>query len=508
MSLKQPPELAIGRRDGDSAKPVAGAVVVICFEGNPSRDGYDTRLEVEMPVRLHDSPVDRRAFADRFLRFSPVGTAEQVADYLRPQLDRNVASVIAERPVSELMDGKAGSAVAAEIKAAAVKPLFAAGLELDGEPMVRFGSPDWQRRRVEEAADAARLAAAEREGELLRRFEDIRRQNPDVPAGALLMGLPKGERVDALRALLKAAGGRQASRVFAVAGDTLYEINVARDEVWPISLSGELGPLRSVLAIHRTGMPRLLVGARDGVYLVDPSASDSAEAFDADVEGSPFGFSQLGYDEESGVIYATHADVGLVSWQIDLGTQTVLTAKDFDGLAPRQIDARGSEVHVAAGGRLWRVGPNHAPRSLAGLDGEPIAMVAGTEREVLVVCPSGAVQAVSRADGTVKPVTSRGDVVSVGAGLPWLGELRLVLGDGFSTSLVQIGPHDDVRMTLTDAQGPFKALAAGADMVVGISSDRSRLVAWRPWEERSFADLHVISRTRSRLADVAVLRGG
>jgi len=403
------------------------------------------------------------------------------------------------------MEGDALGEVAEALKIAARKPLFAAGLELDGEPVVRLGSAEWQRRRVEEAADAARLAAAEREGELLRRFEDIRRQNPDVPAGALLMGLPAGERVDALRALLKAAGGRQKSRLFAVAGDSLFEIDAGGDQVLPVRLSGELGPLRSVRTIRHKGAAHLLVGARDGVYLVDPSAPESAETFDAEVEGSPFGFSHLAYDEAAGVIYATHADVGLVCWQIDLGTQTVLGQSEFNGQAPRQIDALGPQVHVAAGGQLWRVGPDFKPRLLQGLGGEPVALLVGTERELLVIRPSGSVAAIARADGRVTEVNGKGDVASIGAGLPWLGEMRLILGDGFGTSLVQIGPHDDVKMALHDSQGPFKAVAAAPDVVAAVSSDRNRLLCWRPWEERPFADLHTISRMRSRLADVCLM---
>lgn len=505
MPFDDPAERAIAKRDGDSARPAGAAAVLIRFEGASSRDGYETRLEIELPVRLHDSPVDRHAFADKFLRFSPVGTASQVAEYLRPQLDRRVAAVVGEHAVRDLIEGQAIGDVAAALTAAALTPLFAAGLELDGEPTLRVGSADWQRRRVEEAADAARTASAEREGELLRRFEDIRRQNPDVPAGALLMGLPQNERADALRALLKAAGARQRSRIFAVAGDVLCEIDIAADEVIPVELSGDLGPLRSVCAVQRKQRPHLLIGARDGVYLLDPDVPETAEPFDADVEGSPFGFSNLAYDDESGVIYATHADIGLVSWQIDLGSRTVRGAADFKGEPPRQIDARNGQVHVAAGGRLWRLGHDGAPQPVDGASDEPVAMLVGTQRELLLVRPSGAISACSRSDGRSAQASGRGDVVSVGTSLPWLGEARLILGDSFSSSLAQVGPHDDVRTSYSSCNGPFKSLAAAADVVAAVSADRHRLICWRPWEEQALADLHVMSRTRSRLADVAVL---
>ena len=505
MPHDDPAQRAIAKREGDSARPAGACAVLVAFEEASSRDGYQTRLEIELPVRLHDSAVDRRAFADKFLRFSPVGTAGQVAEYLRPQLDRDVASALAEHAVRELMEGEAIRSVAAALKAAAVKPLFAAGLELDGEPTVRVGAPDWQRRCVEEAAEAARTAAEEREGELLRRFEDIRRQNPDVAAGALLMGLPQVQRADALRALLKTAGSRRRSRIFAVAGDTLCEIDALADEVMPLSLSGELGPLRSVIAIRHKDRPHLLVGARDGVYLVDPEVPETAEAFDADVEGSPFGFSNLSYDAQSGVIYATHVDIGLASWQIDLGSRIVHHASAFKGEVPRQLDVHDGQVIVAAGSTLWRVGHDRAPEAVDGVENEPICMLVGAPREVLMVHPSGAVNAFSRSDGKVTPATGRGDVVAVGAALPWLGESRLVLGDGFSTSLSQIGPHDDVRLGYNSPSGPFKCLEAGADVIAGVSADRYRLVCWLPWEERPFADLHMTSRTRSRLADVAVM---
>lgn len=505
MPFDDSAERAIAKRDGDSAKPAGAAAVLVSFDGASSSDGYETRIEMELPVRLHDSPVDRRAFADKFLRFSPVGTAAQVADYLKAQLDRKAASVVSEHPVSALMEGRAIGDVAEALKGAAIKPLFAAGLELDGEPTVRLVSAEWQRRRAEQAAEAAREAAAQREGELLRRFEDIRRENPEVPAGALLMGLAQGERLDALRALLKAAGSRQSSRLFAVAGDALCEVNAAADEVKPLELSGGLGPLRSVCAIARKGKPNLLVGARDGVYLVDPDVPETAEAFDADVEGSPFGFSNLAYDDESGVIYATHSDVGLVSWQVDLGTRVIRSAKDFKGDPPRQIDVRDGVVHVAAGARLWRLDDDGAPRQVDGVSQEPVALMVGTQREILLIRPSGAVAALSRSDGRVSSTSGREDVVTVGGGLPWLGESRLVLGDSFSTTLAQIGPHDEVRLSHTSASGPFKCLEAAADVVVAVSADRHRLICWRPWEQQSFADLYVMSRTRSRLADVAVL---
>ncbi len=504
MSFDDSAERAIARRDGDSARPAGAAAVVLSFEGQASRDGYPTRLELELPIRLHDSPVDRRAFAEKFLRFSPVGTAQQVAEYLQPQLERQVASAVADFPVKDLMEGAAMGKVADALRDAAVKPLFAAGLELDGEPTLRFGSSEWQRRRVEEAADAARVAAAEREGELLRRFEDIRRQNPDVPAGALLMGLPKGERLDALRALLKAGGQRHTSRLFAVAGDMLCEIDPEADRVTPLELPNDLGPLRSVRAIDRNGRRQLLAGARDGVYLVDPDVPETVESFDADVAGSPFGFSHLAYDDALGVIHATHADVGLVSWQVDLGSRTIRAAGDFGGEPPRQIDAHDGQVHIAAGGRLWRL----SDRALVPVDGagaEPVVLLVGTDRELLLVRPSGSVWACSRRDGESHEVTALGDVASVGAALPWLGESRLVLGDSFSPGLAQIGPHDDVRTSLINANGPFKALAAAKDKIVAISADRNRLICWRPWEEKAFADLHVISRTRARVADVALL---
>jgi hypothetical protein len=241
------------------------------------------------------------------------------------------------------------------------------------------------------------------------------------------------------------------------------------------------------------------------VYLVDPEVPETAEAFDADVEGSPFGFSNLAYDADACVIYATHADIGLASWQIDLGSRIVRHAAEFSGDIPRQMEVHHGQVLVAAGSRLWRVGHDRAPEPVDGVADEPICLLVGTPREVLMVHPSGAVNAFSRGEGKVTPATSRGDVVAVGAALPWLGEARLVLGDGFSTSLSQIGPHDDVRLGYNNPNGPFKCMEAAADVIAAVSADRYRLVCWLPWEERPFADLHLMSRTRSRLADVAVM---
>lgn len=507
MPFDDSAERPVAKRDGESARPTGAAPVVLFFDGHQSRDGFEARLELELPVRLHDSAIDRKVFAERFLRYSSVGTAGQVAEYLRPQLEASAARVLAEHAAEALMQGEGIIAVAEAVQQAAIKPLFAAGLMADGEPTVRVNCPEWERRRVEEAAEAARVAAAEREGELLRRFEDIRRESADVPAGALLMGLPAGERPDALRALLKAAGQRTRSRLFAVAGDVLCEIDVEGDKVMPLELSSELGPLRSVRGIRRQDRAQLLVGARDGVYLLDPENALGAEAFEADVEASPFGFSNLGYDPTLDVIHATHSDVGLASWQVGLGSRSIRARGEFGGHAPRQIDVHDGQVTVAAGGALFQVEAEGPLRRLRGeYGGGEIAFLSGNPRELLLVLQAGLVHYIARRTLEEQEGSAHlPDAPAIGAALPWLGDVRLVLGTDYASELTMLAAHDTVSFTYRGENGPYKALAAADDLIAAVSSDRQRLVCWRPWEDRPVADLHVISRTRSRLADVTLL---
>jgi len=51
----------------------------------------------------------------------------------------------------------------------------------------------------------------------------------------------------------------------------------------------------------------------------------------------------------------------------------------------------------------------------------------------------------------------------------------------------------------------MKALSAAADVVIGLSADRQRLVLWNTWNGRQpAADLFVTALAKHRAADVAV----
>lgn len=504
-----PSSSSVARREHGRVTSAGPVELTLASQILRSRDAHDVRLSAAVTVRLHEGEIDRSAFADRFLRTRMSANAEDVATFIAGEMAPAFETVAGAHDASTLLDGPPEEAVET-LRVAARRVAFGVGLQLDRDLKVSAESASLARRRVEEAAEAARLAAAEREGELLRRFEDIRRQNPTVPAGAMLMGLPEPDRRDVLLALLKAAGKDRNPPLFVVAGDGLFRVDIAADSADPLPLPNELGPLRSIRAVVRSGRPALLIGARDGVYLADPRDAASAEIFDADVSGSPYGFSHLTFDAVNDLICARHVDAGFLSWQVGLGTRLVYTADDFGGDPPMPVAASDGQVFVGAGPWIYRLVPGAPPeRMRKGKHGSAqfIHPMAG---ELVVVWQDGTVTRSSTdadASGpTPDELLARFPYEHGAYGLlPWLGDERLLISDRDRGELTMLGTHDDVRLILQTTSGPLRALASSPAIIAGTSEDRQRLLAWHPWEEKPYADIHLISRLRSRAADLAFL---
>lgn len=474
-----------------------------------TRDGHDLRLRCQAPVRLHDAEVDRTAFADRFLRTRVTATSDDVADVLAREMAPAFEVAAKSHDAATLLDDPP-TGILASLDAAARRAGFGIGLEITGPLTLTAESPSLARRRVEEAAEAARLASAEHEGDLLRRFGDIRRHNPAVPAGAMLMGIAEPQRRDVLLALLKAGGNVRHAPLFVVAGEGLFRIDIEADEVEPLRLPGELGPIRSIRAIRRASKPALLVGARDGVYLVDPASPQSAEAFVADVPDSAHGFSHLGFDGSNDVICARHTHVGFVSWQVGLGTRVIYSGEDFASGDPSAVAAADGQVFVAAGSAVYTVIPGAPPEQLFDRGAGRAVFLRVIGPDLVVAWEDGAVthqRIVAGRDeqaGEGPAHLLPFEPCALGA-LPWLGDERLILGGSGKGELAILGIHDDVRLPLESESGPVKAVAASAGVIAGISEDRQRLLAWRAWEQKPYRDLHLISRLRGRAADLAFL---
>jgi hypothetical protein len=88
--------------------------------------------------------------------------------------------------------------------------------------------------------------------------------------------------------------------------------------------------------------------------------------------------------------------------------------------------------------------------------------------------------------------------------LPWLGSVRLLLAteDG---PVLGIGLEDELVTQYVSPYGGMKSLAAAADVIVGLSGDRQRVVLWESWNPRQPAgELYLPAIAKHRGADVEV----
>ena len=538
------------------------ATVEVAADHIRSRDGFDVRVSVRLPVKLHESPVDRAAFARK------VGEGRVVAESVEriaKQIDQPIRKAVeaaAEGDAEELVASPAPLAEAA--REAARLPLFAAGLEIDGDVTALVDAPALRQRKAEQAAADAERAAQGRAEELLLRFEDIRRESPDIPPGRLLMAVAKEERAETLRLLFEAAARKDSSRLMLAAGTRLFEVDSGR-HLKDVADLGELGPIRCLRKIEHEAYD-LAAGARDGVILFSTRHAAFSDRFarSKSLRSGAFGSTPLGFSDVAhggsrkgeGSTWATHRDLGLFLWPDandsghsgghDPAELRSWLEQAFSDLAPQAAcsvvtppgPARATAVAavvdstycgsaivaLAFDGTTGRPGSGGSALLLARrddieahefiIDLEPRAAfddaavvdLATSEGDgVIGVLQDGRTFRLSPAGGpeSLTLGTSFGRFVTAACGVPWLGDVRVAACVEDGPVLVG-GPDDDVQVEYKSDYKGFSAVAASAGRLAAVSGDRQRVIVWDLHApERPIRDLYVMSDTRSRVADAA-----
>ncbi len=93
--------------------------------------------------------------------------------------------------------------------------------------------------------------------------------------------------------------------------------------------------------------------------------------------------------------------------------------------------------------------------------------------------------------------------VLAAAALPWLGDVRLLLATE-TGGILCVGPDDEV---LTQYSSPYQGLrivAAVADKIAAVTSDRQRIMIWHSWDgKKPFLDLYLYGMAKHRIADIS-----
>lgn len=420
---------------------------------------------------------------------------------------------------------------------------------------------DLQRTLAEQEA-AGRVEHFNRAADLLKRFEDAREKAPDLTPGTLLNQLSPVDQGATLQTLLLASAKRQqANDLWVVGGEYLVRVDARSGSGTPavelFPLPPTLGPLRSVQPANIDGQRVLLVGARSGFYLVRPDDPTHPEAYPDHGVQSPLGFSRVVFHNRERGFAACHGEAGLVRWTYahTNGPSEVLRPERFGGpavsgppaipgappvigqphLPPLPASAYGGgSIQTSFQGSYQGsvVVPSRpsGPRNLQVLDDRRLLLSVGpalwvldgdeasavgtpaSPADVAAIVPDGRLIHVVHEDGTIATLdaatrttvaTRRRPMRVRAAGpLPWLGSTRVLLaGDDGPVQCVGV---DDALVTeyVSNHRG-LRVLTGSADLVVGVSADRQRLILWHTWEGRSpIGEVYLTARTKHRIADV------
>jgi len=481
-----------------------------------SADRHDLRCVFEFSSRVGDHPADRKLFVELMMSERPAVTREDVAFHLRPALE-NSASSVSQPAVTLLAD--AGKATFQEtlrkaVDAAAfnsgliILPPFA--LELTSPTLLRLQRESAQRSRTEQQA-AGRLDHLRHAAELLKQFDSIRAAAPSISAGQVLERIAPADRGPLLDAILASNADRTTDQtLYAVAGAHLVKIDLGSEPIGPVAieLPTVLGPLRSVQPADFDGNRRLLIGARGGVLLVDPIDPRAAVAYAEPELNSSLGFNRAIYLAELKAILATHGEAGLVRW--DHGNpscpQSRIRALE---LAPqangpvRNIQALDRRAAVCCiGNNLIFLDGNDRGVSSTGSNA-PIASIVPDGGRLLAIHEDGSVATVNPETRKIVRIVSHGGEVCAAGSLPWLEGVRLLLASP-AGPVDCIGPDDSLVTRFNSVYRGLRDITASASHVAAVSPDRTRLILWNSWDGRApIHDLHLISLTRHRIADIA-----
>lgn len=468
---------------------------------------------VESLAPLASSLVDGRLTLERL--------AELVA---REGADEALREHIRNAGIVELLERDQRDAFTPKLREALRRLSFENGLTVERVTLLKFRSDTHIKRVARQNAESAVVAkidsrrrleaaslAATRErlsglGEILEKLKE---------AGArgggrwseLLPALAPSERTRLLENLWRISERREkTTAIVAVSGDSLFWIN-PQNPATPARRSAalsDLGPLRSVAAVSDG---RLLVGAALGVWLLDAHEGRVIQRFATPgVSSARTGFNTvtLGPDER---VYATSSQLGCWAWSIAGGESERILAPD--GGAPRAIRA----ITVTDDGRLffaaddcvhvYRPGADE-PLSTLGCADDMIHALAIVDQRLYVGVEDGrllrteldqpdAWVTVQRFIDPIESVTTR----------HWddLFEIIVAAGD---QGVLAVYDEQSAVVPLVRANCPIRRAWASADLVVGLSAARDRLLAQR--DDGGEAVEIPIARVSGRsIQDVALL---
>jgi hypothetical protein len=468
-----------------------------------SKDGHRLSVAFSAIARAIDEPAEVQMFTETFAATPSAGSKNAVGHF-QPGLTSAAGELAAGDTAENLIALVARSRWIDALKVAANETGFSCGIQVLPPFEVEVTSPTLQKERLEQmqrTADLRRSADRaqqfSRAVELLRQWESLKADVPGITPGKLLEQISPADRGQMLDTLLMAGANAQGEQkpagLWGVSGSTLIRIeDAAKPQPIPVPLT--LGPLRSVNA--QDG--KLLIGARNGVFQIDPANPQKAVAYVHPGLTSDYGFTAV--TQIDGNLWACHREGGLVGWDLNRTDEPAIVFS-IAGLGgePRNLSRSGV---FSVGAKVFRLTPQ-GPSLAAACGPAAVVAILETDGRLLVANEAGLVQVLDQSSLQVIAETNTGGRACSAALLPWLGSHRLLVvrPDG---PIECIGLEDQLVTRFTGCPGGVRAVSATASKVAAMSADRQRIVIWNSWDGRSpAAEIHIPSITQHRLADIA-----
>jgi hypothetical protein len=484
------------------------------FEELTTRDGHRLRCELTCSVQALDSPTERRMLSETFLSDGQPLTTHRVAEHFAPAFRAAIEPIVSRRDAEECLQSPARDEMLQAVRQAGARVAFSCGLELLAPFELHTESPTLRQQRLEQALRTQaqqrqrdQLAHAEWAAQLLKQFEPMRHA---LPPGKILQQFSPADQGQVFEVLTQ-AGAAEAHRppLWLVSGNLLVRVDPRAERETPQmhELPAEAGPLRSVQPA-KTGDRRLLIGAMSGVIVVDPVSPGTAVVYRDEEIASQRGFTRAVIWRE--MLWACHSDRGIVAWKLDepdapaVALRPPQLAGDGEAsLEPRHLlpvdDAR---LLFSAGGRLVVL---TADQQLQPLHLEPrseIVELLDAGHHLIAVHAGGEICRRSRLSLEMTDELMRGEALQCAAAMPWLGDMRLLLGATHG-GIRCVSMEDPLVTEYTGWRGAARALSASADLVAALSPDRQRIVLWETWQNRQpRREIHLAGLTRHRIADL------
>jgi hypothetical protein len=554
-------EYELARRDPSAGSSGPAVALSLRLRPQPMRvrwvidelitaDRNNLRCTFSCSVRALPDPTERRMLAEVLMGPKRSVTDADVVRHFAPTLRNAAAEQAGLKGVDVWLSPDGKPPLVAALKKAAEAVAFACGVEVLAPFEVELQSPSHEQQRLREMQRklaeqeaAGQVEQLARAGELLKKFQEIRQNAPELSASRVLEQISPTDRGSMLQTLLLASARQEAGMdLWVVAGPYLVKVEKMGPAAAPLGvpkmsltpLPPTLGPLRSVQPAMIDDRRVLLVGARSGVLVVRPGEHGEPTAYaDATID-SPLGFSRVVYQPAHGEVPASlvgcHGDAGIVRWDISNTAapmsvlrrdQLPFDAMSSSGAVPPPLP--GVSGVSLVGGRL--AGPRNLQllddarlifsvgSEVWVLDGADLSEVTpGPEAEVIAIIPDGGQVQIIHEDGTIRTLdrvtrqvtgTQRQGVRLRAAGsLPWLDGTRLLLA-GDEGPIQCVGADDPLVTHYASTHRGVRVLCGSADRVAAVSADRQRLIIWNSWDGRQpAAEAYVTALTRHRIADV------